>query len=77
MQTARAIELSENGTGICDLKVFHGCLSGLYKRGLVDTKRVTVNGKDIVGVFITQSGIDLLKRYEEDEKIFTTLKKTG
>lgn len=76
MQTGREIELSENGRGVCVLKDFNGSLSGLYRRGLVNTKRVMVEGKEIVGVFITQSGIDFLQRYEEDENRLTGLKRT-
>ncbi len=66
LQAGRAIELSENAINICFLKDFKGSLSGLYKRGLVNTKRVTVDGKEIVGVYITQAGIALLERYEEE-----------
>ncbi len=77
LQAGRAIELSKIGRTICVLKDFNGSLSGLYRRGLVNTKMIMVDGKEILGVFITQSGIDLLKRYEEDEKKLTFLKKTG
>lgn len=77
LKAGRAIELSENGRRICVLEDFNGCLGGLYRRGLVSTKMVMVDGKEIIGVVITQSGIDFLRRCERGEKKLVILKKTG
>ena len=38
-----------------------GSLAALYKRGLVDTKMQDVNGKRILGIIITDAGINYLK----------------
>ena len=66
LQRGRAIELSKTGRNICGIDDYKGSLPGLYKRGLVDIKKVTVKGKDIVSVFITDSGISFLDRYQEE-----------
>lgn len=49
---------------LCPQELFKGTLSGLYRRGLVSTRKVTVNGKEILAVFITSSGIDVLDEYD-------------
>lgn len=64
LMAARAIELSATGRNICVPDDFKGSLSGLYSRGLVKTKMVIIDGKETLGVFITSSGIDLLKHIQ-------------
>ena len=68
LQKGRAIELSENERNICGTEDFKGSLPGLYRRGLVDIKMITLDGKETVSVYITRSGISFLDRYEEDAK---------
>lgn len=66
LQKARAIELSKNGRNICLADDLGSSLPGLYKRGLVNTKTVTLDGKEILCVYITNPGIDFLDRYKID-----------
>ena len=68
LQKGRAIELSKTERNICDADDFKGSLPGLYRRGLVNTETVMLDGKEILSVSITQSGINFLDRYEEDAK---------
>jgi hypothetical protein len=68
LQKGRAIELSKAERNICSRHDFKGSLPGLYRRGLVDIKMVMLDGKEIPGVYVTQSGISFLERYEEDAK---------
>ena len=68
LQRARAIEVSGNGKRFCTSDDFKGSLSGLYKRGFVITRKVILDGKEIVGVFLTESGINFLNKYEQDLK---------
>lgn len=48
---------------------FKGCLSGLYKRGLLDTEMVHANNKKLMMVYLTAAGLSFLQRYEADRKI--------
>jgi len=68
LQKGRSIELSKNGRNICNTDDFKGSLPGLYRRGLVDIKMVVTDGKEVLSVYITKSGISFLARYEEDAK---------
>ena len=70
LQRGRAIELSKTERNICDTNDFKGSLPELYNRGFVDVKRVMQDGKEILCVYITKSGISFLDRYEEDAKKF-------
>ena len=47
-----------------DLK---GSLSGLYKRGLVDTRVEDINGKKLLCLVVTDAGVALLKKLESKE----------
>jgi hypothetical protein len=60
LQKGRAIELSKTGRNICVPDDFKGSFDGLYERGLIDTQTVMIDGKEILSVFITASGINLL-----------------
>ncbi len=66
LQHGRSIELSQSERNICGIDDYKGSLPGLYRRGLVDVKRVAVNGKEVVVVFITKSGINFLNHCLED-----------
>ena len=68
LQKARAIELSDSGRNICVADDFKSTLAGLYTRGLVNTKKATVDGKEVLAVYITCSGISFLNAYEADAK---------
>ena len=76
LRRARAIELSETERNICFADDFKGSLSGLYRRGFVNTKMVMLDGKEILSVYITRAGIGFLERYEEDEKKLGSLIKS-
>jgi hypothetical protein len=68
LRRGRVIELSKTGRNICISDDFKTTLPGLYRRGLVNIKMMTLDGKDILGVFITHEGISFLDRYEHDKK---------
>jgi hypothetical protein len=68
LQKGRSIELSQNGRNICNTDDFKGSLPGLYRRGLVDIKMVVTDGKEVLSVYVTKSGISFLARYEQDAK---------
>ena len=70
LRKGRAIELSKSERNICNTNDFKGSLPELYNRGFVDVKRVMHDGKEILCVYITSSGISFLDRYEEDAKNF-------
>jgi len=67
LREARSIELSKTCRNILRVEDFDGTLPGLYNRGLIDVKMIIVDGKQIVGVEITKSGIRLLERYQKDK----------
>ena len=73
----RAIELSGTDRNICFADDFKGSLAGLYRRGLVNTKMVVLNGKEVQSVFITREGIDFLNKYEQDKKKLKSLNEQG
>jgi hypothetical protein len=66
LRRGRAIELSESKRNMCFADDFKGSLQALCKRGLVNTKMVMLDGKQILGVFITQAGKIFLDK--EDTK---------
>jgi len=68
LQKGRAIELSKTERNICYKNDFKGSLRGLYGRGFIDVKTAMLDGKEKLCVYITQSGISFLDRYEEDAK---------
>ena len=69
LKKGRAIELSKTERNICLTDDFRGSLAGLYKRGFVDTEMALLDGKEILKVYITQSGLNFLDRYNDDEKL--------
>jgi hypothetical protein len=70
LQKGRAIELSKTERNICSTNDFKGSLPELYNRGFVDIKKVMLDGKERLCVYITKSGISFLDGYEEDAKKF-------
>ena len=68
LQKGRSIELAKDGRSVCNIDDFKGSLPGLYRRGLVDIKMAVTDGKEVLSVYVTKSGITFLARYEEDAK---------
>ena len=48
----------------CPPEYFNNSLPGLYARGLIDVKKYTSDGKELMGVYITAEGIALLQHLE-------------
>lgn len=62
MKECRDMEESDPNHILCPPAHFGYSLSGLYKRGLVAVKNyVDENGKTLMGVYLTQKGLNLLK----------------
>ena len=68
LRRGRAIELSTNERNICIEDDFKGSLAELFRRGLVSTKMVMLDGKETLGVYITQAGKIYLDTHHEDAK---------
>jgi hypothetical protein len=68
LRECRQMEIDENRGQLCPPEHFNSSLSGLYARGLVNLKRYTLNGKELMGVYLTQSGINLLANIEESHQ---------
>ncbi len=68
LRSGRSIELSKTGRNICCPDDFKGSLEGLYRRGFVNTKKVMLNGKEIIHVYITQAGKTFLDK-ENSKKL--------
>jgi hypothetical protein len=58
LSACRQIELEGKQCLPDDLK---NSLAALYKRGYVGLKRSTINGKELMIVFVTQAGINCLE----------------
>jgi hypothetical protein len=54
-------ENASNGAHPCMQDDLKGSLSGLYKRGLVNTKLADINGKKLLCLFVTDEGKNYLK----------------
>lgn len=52
---------SEEGGNPCVQEDVKGSLSALYKRGLVDTRMMEINGKRILSIVLTEKGENYLK----------------
>ena len=52
----------------CLQEELKGVLSGLYKRGLVETKMHDMKGKRLLCLFVTDDGVAYLKTLEEQAK---------
>ncbi|MEO8763424.1 MAG: hypothetical protein ABI416_04015 [Ginsengibacter sp.] len=66
LRNARSIELSENERNICMPDNCKGSIAGFYRRGFVNTRTISVDGKEMVGIYITGPGITFLNQQEED-----------
>ena len=58
-------QLKNGNADPCLQEELKGVLGGLYKRGLVETKLHNLNGKQIVCLFVTDTGAQFLKTIEE------------
>lgn len=59
-------KLSKSGGTIpCLQEDLKGSLAALYKRGLVDTKIQDVNGKRLLCIVVTDSGVTYLKNLDK------------
>lgn len=67
LQSARAKELSGKGNKIIKPDHFKGTLSGLYRRGMVKTRRIIHEGKPLETVYVTFLGIRYLERQKENQ----------
>ncbi|MDQ6763839.1 MAG: hypothetical protein M3015_14595 [Bacteroidota bacterium] len=63
MLLVRSFELSRDEEKIGLLHHFPGTLRGLYRRGYVNTRKVQINGKEIMGVYLTEAGINFVNNY--------------
>ena len=68
LRRGREIELSNTERNICVADDFKGSLTELSRRGLVKTKMVMLDGKEILSVYITLAGKIFLDKYQEDAK---------
>jgi hypothetical protein len=64
LQDCRAKELNGNGEA-CRLDEMNYAVAPLYKRGLIETKKLIVNNKDLMVVFVTEAGIEFLKKLND------------
>ena len=58
-------QLKEGGNP-CVQEDVKGSLAALYKRGLVDTKMMDVNGKKILSIVLTEAGENYLKNLDNN-----------
>ncbi len=63
MLHVRSLELSGNNEDVGLLHHFRSTLAGLFKRGFVNTKKVTVKGKELTGVYLTATGVSFLNHF--------------
>ena len=50
---------------LCPPEHFNSSLSGLYKRGLISFKKYNLNGKELMGVYLTYTAMKLLSDLKE------------
>ncbi len=71
LRKVRASELSATEKNICVADDFKGSLRALLGRGLVNTKMIMLEGKEVLSVFITGAGKAFLDK--EDAKKFSSV----
>lgn len=69
LQECRQMELTENSGRLCPPEHFNASLSGLYARGLIKVKKYSINGKELMGVYLTQNALNLLANIEACQNI--------
>jgi hypothetical protein len=60
LRECRRMELSAETDQLCPPEHFSSSLPGLYTRGLINLKKYSVEGKELIGVYLTQNGINYL-----------------
>ena len=60
LRECRRLELNAKTGQLCPPEHFSSSLPGLYSRGLINMKRYSVDGKELMGVYLTQNGINCL-----------------
>lgn len=60
LQECRQMELNAKNGQLCPPEHFSSSLPGLYVRGLINLKKYSVEGKELMGVYLTQNGIKYL-----------------
>lgn len=65
LRDCREKELMGNGEP-CKMDEMNYAVAPLYKRGLIETKKLIVNNKDLMVVYVTQAGIEFLKNLEDE-----------
>ncbi len=61
--SVRQMELSESPGEIALSHHFKNSLGGLFRRGFIDTKMVKHGDKQLMRIYLTESGIIFLKNY--------------
>jgi len=67
LQECRQMELDAKTGEFCPPEHFNSSLPGLYSRGLINVKKYAVEGKELMGVYLTQHGINLLTNIEQSQ----------
>lgn len=65
LKGCREKELTGDGSP-CKMDDMNYAVAPLYKRGLIETKKLIVNNKDLMVVYVTDAGIEFLKNLKED-----------
>ena len=68
LQECRQMQLDEKSGQLCPPEHFNSSLPGLYSRGLINVRKYSVQGKELMGVYLTQSGINLLANIDRSQK---------
>lgn len=68
LRECRQMELSGDSGKLCPPEHFNASLSGLYARGLINVKKYSINGKELIGVYLTQNAVNLLANIEASER---------
>lgn len=65
LKEARESQLSAEENQVITPGHFKGTLAGLYKRGIVKTRKAVQDGKYVESVYITLTGLRFLEEHEE------------
>jgi hypothetical protein len=68
LREARRMELNAKTGELCPPEHFSSSLPGLYSRGLINLKKYSVDGKELMGVYLTQNGINCLAHIDTSQK---------
>ena len=66
LKDCREKELKGDGEP-CKMDDMNYAVAPLYKRGLIGTKQVTINNKVLLGVYVTEAGINFLSQIMEEK----------